>query len=341
MRGGGGGGGGIPIFISRRSIPLKFRQLSGGPSLKLKFLLSWSAVSFVLFLLLLPVLFIGAGRWRRPSHLTASPPPPGKGYTILINTWKRNDLLKQSVTHYASCVGVESIRVVWSEHDRPSDSLQDALWQSVQKSSKRCDDIELKFDLHEENSLNNRFKQVEGLKTDAVFSVDDDVLFPCASMELAFSAWQSAPTAMVGFVPRMHWMDKMAGTNKEYYKYGGWWSVWWKGTYSMVLSKATFFHKKYLYMYTNHMPASIRNYVTKYRNCEDIAMSFLVANTTRAPPIWVKGKIFEIGSSGISSLGDHSEKRSHCLNLFANIYGHMPLVATSMKVIDSRHSWLW
>lgn len=25
------------------------------------------------------------------------------------------------------------------------------------------------------------------------------------------------------------------------------------------------------------------------RNCEDIAMSFLVANATGAPPIWVKG----------------------------------------------------
>ncbi len=25
------------------------------------------------------------------------------------------------------------------------------------------------------------------------------------------------------------------------------------------------------------------------RNCEDIAMSFLVANATSAPPLWVKG----------------------------------------------------
>lgn len=53
--------------------------------------------------------------------------------------------------------------------------------------------------------------------------------------------------------------------NKEYYTYGGWWSVWWMGTYSMVLSKAAFFHKKYLSLYTNEMPASIRDYVTKNR----------------------------------------------------------------------------
>lgn len=102
------------------------------------------------------------------------------------------------------------------------------------------------------------------------------------------------------------------------FRYGGWWSVWWSGTYSMVLSKAAFFHSKYLAIYSNNMPASIRDYVSKNRslflsfspilffgfplsnfhlgivnsfcrNCEDIAMSFLVANVSGTPPIWVKG----------------------------------------------------
>ncbi|CAH9097654.1 unnamed protein product [Cuscuta europaea] len=125
------------------------------------------------------------------------------------------------------------------------------------------------------------------------------------------------------------------------YMYGGWWPVWWMGTYSMVLSKSAFFHKKYLSLYTNQMPASIRNYVTKNRNCEDIAMSFLVANETNAPPIWAQGKIFEIGSSGISSLGSHNQKRAECVNRFVAEFGRMPLVTTSVKAIDSRHSWFW
>ena len=54
--------------------------------------------------------------------------------------------------------------------------------------------------------------------------------------------------------------------NNDYYTYGGWWSVWWTGTYSMVLSKAAFFHKKYFSVYTNEMPASIRDFVTKNRS---------------------------------------------------------------------------
>lgn len=57
----------------------------------------------------------------------------------------------------------------------------------------------------------------------------------------------------------------MQNGNAGRYMYGGWWSVWWTGTYSMVLSKAAFFHKKYLSLYTNQMPASIREYVAKNR----------------------------------------------------------------------------
>ncbi|RZR74768.1 hypothetical protein BHM03_00042891, partial [Ensete ventricosum] len=330
------GGGGFRLFFfssgNSRRIPLRLRQLPAGSSFKIKLLLFWC----VAFALLLGLLLLCC----RPSHYSGSSPPPGGGYTIVMNTWKRNDLLEQSVVHYASCVGVESIRIVWSEPDQPSDSLRHALWQAAQLNCKSGKCIELKFDINEEDSLNNRFKETMDIKTDAIFSIDDDVLFPCTSVELAFSVWQSAPTAMVGFVPRMHWPDKM-NENKERYRYGGWWSVWWTGTYSMVLSKAAFFHKKYLDLYTNQMPASIRHYVTKYRNCEDIAMSFLVANVTGAPPIWVKGRIFEIGSTGISSMGGHSERRTQCLNLFAEIYGHMPLAATSVKVIDSRHCWFW
>lgn len=122
----------------------------------------------------------------------------------------------------------------------------------------------------------------------------------------------------------MSLLISMQKEGKDYYSYCGWWSVWWTGTYSMVLSKASFFHKKYLRLYTNEMPSSIKEFVTEnrfffhwlnpllgiliqclclsfmcliaplavwwfIRNCEDIAMSFLVANVTDAPPIWVKG----------------------------------------------------
>eukprot|EP00268_Persea_americana_P023253 TRINITY_DN22901_c0_g2_i3.p2 TRINITY_DN22901_c0_g2~~TRINITY_DN22901_c0_g2_i3.p2 ORF type:complete len:112 (+),score=18.12 TRINITY_DN22901_c0_g2_i3:781-1116(+) len=103
------------------------------------------------------------------------------------------------------------------------------------------------------------------------------------------------------------------------------------GTYSMVVSKAACFHRKYLDLYTYQMPSSIHDYVTRERNCEDIAMSLLVANATSAPPIWVKGKIYEIGASGISSLKGHSKTRNKCVNDFVSLYGTIPLISTNVK----------
>lgn len=55
----------------------------------------------------------------------------------------------------------------------------------------------------------------------------------------------------------------------------------------------------------------------------------------------VVGKIYEIGSTGISSISGHTEKRTQCVNRFVAEYGHMPLVSTSVKAVDSRETWFW
>ncbi|KAA8534101.1 hypothetical protein F0562_031706 [Nyssa sinensis] len=325
-------------LLGRRTAQ-RFRQvpISAVGSVKNKLLLSCCIVFTLVVLASHAASFLG---WKHQTSSLDRFADRRKGYAILINTWKRNDLLKQSISHYTLCPGVDSIHIVWSEPDAPSDSLVKFLNHTVQSNSRHGQQMELKFEINKEDSLNNRFKEIKNLKTDAIFSIDDDVIFPCSSVEFAFSVWQSAPDTMVGFVPRIHWVDQSKG-NTERYIYGGWGSVWWMGTYSMVLSKAAFFHRKYSGLYANEMPASIREYVTKNRNCEDIAMSFLVANATGAPPVWVKGQIFEIGSTGISSLGGHSERRSQCINRLVAEYGRMPLVSTSVKAVDSRNIWFW
>uniref|UniRef100_J3MHF3 Glycosyl transferase 64 domain-containing protein n=1 Tax=Oryza brachyantha TaxID=4533 RepID=J3MHF3_ORYBR len=263
----------------------------------------------------------------------------GGGYAVVINTWKRYDLLKRSVAHYSGCAGVDAVHVVWSEPQEPTEELLGSIL-NCSRRGQGGGAAEVRFVINNEDSLNNRFRPIEGLTADAVFSVDDDLIVPCSTLWFAFGVWQGAPSAMVGFVPRMHWLAD-PGSNTKEYRYGSWWSVWWTGTYSMVLSKASFFHRQYLDLYTNHMLPSIRNYVNENRNCEDIAMSFLVANATGAPPVWVQGRIFEIGSSGISSLKGHDLQRSKCLKTFSAMYGHMPLVATTLKAVDSRTSWFW
>jgi len=126
-----------------------------------------------------------------------------------MNTWKRYDLLKQSIKHYSSCPRLESVHIVWSEPNPPSESLLKYLHHVVKSKSRDGRYVKLRFDINTEDSLNNRFKEIKDLETDAVFSIDDDVIFPCSSVEFAFDVWQSAPDAMVGFVPRVHWVDSL------------------------------------------------------------------------------------------------------------------------------------
>ncbi|CAJ1952568.1 unnamed protein product [Sphenostylis stenocarpa] len=275
-----------------------------------------------------------------PHHPSSVSSTSRAGYTVLINTWRQKSLLKQTVAHYASCRSADAMHVVWTESEQPSERLKTDLNKIVVLKSQKAHKSNFRFYINEDYESNSRFRPIKDLKADAIFSVDDDVIVPCSTLDFAFSVWQSAPLTMVGFVPRMHWLDKEQN-NVAYYRYGGWWSVWWMGTYSMVLSKAAFFHRKYLDLYSHEMSPSIQGYVSRERTCEDIAMSLLVANATGAPPIWVKGKIYEIGASGISSLRAHSHRRNRCLNELISLYKPLPLVSTNVKAVSARNEWLW
>eukprot|EP00897_Mesotaenium_endlicherianum_P007218 jgi/Mesen1/6524/ME000332S05531 len=269
------------------------------------------------------------------------PAPSRQKYTVLINTWKRPDLLKNCVAHYSSCSNVDSIHIVWSEPRPPLPSQVTSMQEQAYSNS--GGKVEVLFDIHKGDSLNNRFKPLKDRRTDGIFSVDDDMHVPCPTLELAFDVWLSAPSAMVGFVPRMHWLieDEGAGAEAGKYKYGGWMSVWRSGMFSMVLTKAAFLHHKYLEMYTRDMPRQLLDYVHSNRNCEDIAMSYLVANATSAPPIWVQSRLRDYGKIGISSQHRHLQHRSQCVNDFISYFGKIPLVAGHTKVVDARTSWLF
>lgn len=127
---------------------------------------------------------------------------------MLINTWRHKSLLKQTVAHYASCQSADAIHVVWSESEQPSEKLKTYLNKIVVLKSQKAHKPNFRFDINADGEPNSRFKPIKDLKTDAIFSVDDDVVVPCSTLDFAFSVWQSAPFTMVGFVPRIHWLDK-------------------------------------------------------------------------------------------------------------------------------------
>ncbi len=181
---------------------------------------------------------------------------------------------------------------------------------------------------------------MEGPHLDAILSVDDDMRIPCADLDLAYEVWRGSPRSIVGFMPRIHLRQP---DGKLVYRC--WWRVWWHGLYSIILTKAAIMHHDFFAMYSLAMPQAVRDLVDSRRNCEDIAMQFLIANATALPPIYVKGHLEDKGAlNGISTQqnvasAQHMTARSDCLNELEVIFGRVPLVSSHMVVDAAANGW--
>lgn len=254
-------------------------------------------------------------------------------YTVVINTFEREDYLVGAVEHYSKCSRAKYVRIVWSESLKPPQHL-------IQRFAKQTDP-QIFFDVHETGSLNNRFIPFKDSYTDGIFTVDDDMRVSCLELDFAFDVWRSNRDNIVGFMPRTH--VHSTKTNRLIYR--AWWYVWWTGSYSIILTKAAFLHHKYYQEYTKNLPIEMKEYVDKHRNCEDIAMQFLVSNITHLPPVYVKGHLNDLGPlGGISTsqnvvAASHMDERSLCLNELVKIFRHNPLVKTHIVVDSVTNRW--
>lgn len=230
------------------------------------------------------------------------------------------------------CLHVKEIQVVWSdlENEPPPFSFLDL------KPGSRP----VLFERQKTDSLNNRFRPLLPLQTEAVLSIDDDLLLDCQDLDFAYKVWLSSPKSMVGFFPRLVTFNEY---ERKYRYETSWKVVWWQGSYNMILTKCCFLSRDFLYEYQRSMNKETMDYIDERRNCEDIAMSFVVANATGGiPPVWVKAPAKDFGTkSGISQGGRHQDERSECVNKFVRVFGGMPLTLTSHKAIDSRKAWFY
>lgn len=253
--------------------------------------------------------------------------------TVVINTFRRPEIMKGAVEHYTRCNVVKYIYIIWSEETLPSEALKSNF--AARKHP------EIGFSIQKVDSLNTRFKPIEDAHTDAIFAVDDDMRVSCKDLELGYETWRNSPKNLVGYMPRLH----LRG-NDGSLTYRCWWYVWWHGAYSIVLTKAAFLHHEYFNLYTNVMPQSVRDLVDRVRNCEDIAMQYLVSNTTSLPPIFVRGSLQDMGVlGGISTqksilTAAHIDQRSQCLIELDKIYGHDPLVYSHTVITHANNGWV-
>jgi hypothetical protein len=269
-------------------------------------------------------------------------------FAVVINTYKRPDMLRQAIQHYADTCGkrygVGQVFVVWAEQNvqvpepesffNDHDNMRQGITKTAANNRATVQVLQVSKD-----SLNSRFEPIPQLDTTSVFMVDDDIRVACPSLALGFKAWQQTPDSMVGYYPRLSAppIRPQQGKDDSVHQqlvYHAWPVVHLRQKLNFVLTKASFLHSKYLELYTNDetFPREIKDYVDEHMNCEDIAMSMLVANYTKyhasleksnsntaalpARPIYVEGHVSDKGLfGGISTGTGHMATRSDCLTL--------------------------
>ncbi|XP_058128244.1 exostosin-2 isoform X2 [Anopheles ziemanni] len=239
--------------------------------------------------------------------------PKAHGFTAVILTYDRIESLYILIQKLATVPSLQKILVVWNNQRKAPP--HPSLFPKVGKP--------LKIIQTSANRLSNRFYPYEEIETEAILTIDDDIVMLTADeLDFGYEVWREFPDRIVGFPSRTHVWDNATGR----WRYESEWT----NQISMVLTGAAFHHKYWSYLYTNAMPGNIKEWVDEHMNCEDIAMNFLVSNVTKKPPIKVaprkKFKCPECTNNEMLSADlNHMTERSACINRFAEIYGTMPL----------------
>lgn len=182
-------------------------------------------------------------------------------------------------------------------------------------------------------TISSRFFPYRDIETDAVFSLDEDVLLTTDEIDFAFSVWKEFPERIVGYPARNHYWDdlrsKWSYTSK------------WTNDYSMVLTGAAIYHRYYNYLYTHLLNSySVKSIVDQMQNCEDILLNFLVSHVTNLPPVKVtQRKLYKEsmipnnnGKSSVWLNTLHFVQRQSCIHNFTNAFGYMPLIRSNLRM---------
>ncbi|KAJ9175460.1 hypothetical protein P3X46_014011 [Hevea brasiliensis] len=244
----------------------------------------------------------------------AEEPYPLKGsysqFTLLTMTYDaRLWNLKMYVKHYSRCSSIKEIVVVWNKGTPPKLSDLDSV-------------VPVRIRVENQNSLNNRFKMDELIKTRAVLELDDDIMMTCDDIERGFNVWRQHPDRIVGFYPRLISGSPLKYRGEKYARKH-------KG-YNMILTGAAFMDSKLAFeRYWGEEAKAGREVVDKYFNCEDVLLNYLYANASTSATVEYVRPTWAIDTSKFSGAAIsrntqvHYKIRSSCLQKFSEMYGSL------------------
>eukprot|EP00050_Salpingoeca_kvevrii_P008465 m.303077 g.303077 ORF g.303077 m.303077 type:complete len:382 (+) comp15643_c0_seq1:80-1225(+) len=194
--------------------------------------------------------------------------------------------------HYNGFARLDRFFIVWSNKGEAPPLAEAARFKKVVIIEQESDSLHTRGGpgaLPIDYSLNNRFRPYESIRTEAVFSLDNDLLVPENYLERVYDAWLLDPQRIVGFSMRL-------AAPSEVPKYRGKYEIWWPDysharipgqslAYNLVFTNAAMLHRDLLNEYTCRAPAALRQRVEELRSCEDIAMNLLAYRKWRKPPL--------------------------------------------------------
>ena len=273
-----------------------------------------------------------------PFYASLGQSKPSPNFTAVITAYtpiaSRSAPLFNLIREIGKTPSLTKILILWMCDEMPPNPSS---WPGIAAST----DVEVLTG--KERVVSSRFNVAQKVHTDAILSLDEDAIIIRDEIDFALSVWRDFPDRIVGFPARNHVWD----ADKSRWGY----TSKWMNEYSMVLTGAAFLHKYYAHLYTNHLPASIRNLVDQTSNCDDIAMNFLVSHVTKRPPIKVtqKKKYYVTAAAAQGGGGGsdpqpqsqrmtmwmsptHFSQRQACINMFYSVFGYMPLVSSQLRL---------
>ncbi len=120
-------------------------------------------------------------------------PPASDGFTAVILTYDRLESLHQVIKSVGDTPSLAQIIVVWNNQDKRPPHPE--TFPDIGKP--------IKLIKTDKNLLTNRFYPFEEIHTEAVLSMDDDIVMLTADeLEFAYQVWREFPDRIVGFPSR-------------------------------------------------------------------------------------------------------------------------------------------
>lgn len=152
--------------------------------------------------------------------------PQHDGFTAVILTYDRPQSLFTLIEQVATVPSLSKILVIWNNQMKAPPAASH--WPKIDKP--------MKVIRTPENKLSNRFYPYDEIETEAILSIDDDIIMMTSDeIEFAYQVWREFPDRIVGFPSRVHLWDAAA----RKWKYESEWT----NEISMVLTGIAFYHK--------------------------------------------------------------------------------------------------